>query len=830
MRPSRLLSLAATFFVASSLTAATFTVTNTLDSGAGSLRDAIAAANAVPGADTIAFAIPGAGVRTIAPLTMLPDITGPVTLDGWSQPDFAGTPIIEISGAAIATPFTNGIHLAPGSAGSVLRGLIVNRFTSIAVYAESAGHQFFGSWIGLAADGTTPSPLLTSGTGIMLNGDDMVVGGTGPNERNVIGGNRTIQLSMSGHRNIVRGNYIGTDPTGLLDRSTSAGIGMFFANDSTIGGSGPGEGNLVSANRIGLFITGKQFRKSAHREHLRGRFGRHDGSPQQRRQRRRFRIGGSTNSIVANVIANGSAPDGQGVWVQSSTRVLISRNSFRDNFGLAIDLDAAGVTANDAGDADTGANDLQNFPVLTSAIASGGNVTIAGTLNSIAGSAYTVELYASAACDPSGYGEGETYLGSVPFTTDASGTGAFTVSLPGPATGFVTATARDASNNTSEFSACVVIASGPLSGTVHLTSSTYSVAEGDGSGSFAISRTGTGGPASVQYTLTDDTATNGADYTKTPAPGTVIWAAGETSTKTVSFAVTDDAIAESTETFTVALSAPVNVTLRAPASATYSIIDNDFAPGGKFGFTASTASVNEHSGVVTLDVTRTGGSAGEVHVSWSTANGSATAGSDYTAATQTLVWETGDTAPRQVVVQITDDPSIEGAETFTVKLTDPVGGTIGVPDTVTVTIVDDDHAGTLALGSATYDTSEAAGSVTITVNRTGGSVGPATVDYATFPGTATAADFTAVSGTLSWAAGESASKSFVVAIANDGTPEPAESFSVQLANPTGAALGAPSIATVTITASNASVPATSPLTLLLLGAALAGAALLALRD
>src|SRR5947209_1999009 len=99
----------ALILAAASVTAATFTVTNTNDSGAGSLRQAILDANANPGLDTIAFNIPGAGVQTISPASVLPTITDSVIIDGYSQPGssantdpngFNGTLLIELSGAA----------------------------------------------------------------------------------------------------------------------------------------------------------------------------------------------------------------------------------------------------------------------------------------------------------------------------------------------------------------------------------------------------------------------------------------------------------------------------------------------------------------------------------------------------------------------------------------------------------------------------------------------------------------------------------------------------------------------------------------------------------
>src|SRR5438132_13693046 len=97
------LAFAAAALSASAGAAQTFTVTNTNDSSAGSLRQAILDANANPGTDTIAFNIPGSGVKTINPTSSLPLITDPLIIDGTTQPGFAGSPIIELNGASAGT-------------------------------------------------------------------------------------------------------------------------------------------------------------------------------------------------------------------------------------------------------------------------------------------------------------------------------------------------------------------------------------------------------------------------------------------------------------------------------------------------------------------------------------------------------------------------------------------------------------------------------------------------------------------------------------------------------------------------------------------------------
>ena len=180
----------------SQIDAASFTVTNTNDSGIGSLRQAILDANGNVGFDTIDFNIPGVGPHTIQPLSALPTITDPVAIDGATQPGFAGTPVIELDGS-FAGIGANGLHITAGN--SRVRGLVINRF-----------------------DG--------SGIPIQTNGG-----------------------------NVIKGNYIGTDVTGTLDLGNSAfGISVADgASANTIVGATAGGRNIISGNGDnGVLITG----------------------------------------------------------------------------------------------------------------------------------------------------------------------------------------------------------------------------------------------------------------------------------------------------------------------------------------------------------------------------------------------------------------------------------------------------------------------------------------------------------------------------------------------------------------------------------------------
>jgi hypothetical protein len=152
-----------------------------------------------------------------------------------------------------------------------------------------------------------------------------------------------------------------------------------------------------------------------------------------------------------------------GVFVADlESGVTITRNSIHECGGLGIDLAPAGPTPNDPGDGDTGGNRLQNFPVLLSATTTGSAVMIRGTLDSSPSAQFTVEFFASPACDPSGFGEGAAFIGSTPVTTDGAGHAAFALTLPAAVAAGARATAtatRLSTGDTSEFSACVAVTS-----------------------------------------------------------------------------------------------------------------------------------------------------------------------------------------------------------------------------------------------------------------------------------------------------------------------------------------------------------------------------------
>ncbi|MDQ3117178.1 MAG: hypothetical protein M3Q86_11345 [Verrucomicrobiota bacterium] len=214
----------------------TFVVNNPVDPGNGicdavgcTLREAIDAANANPGADIINFSIFGAGVKTITPTSALPTITEAVTIDGYTQPGAAENTLATGNDAVLLVEL-NGTLAGFGSSGlgidssdSRIRGLVINRFLTAGITLSGAGADdniIEGNFIGTNAGGTTD--LGNAESGIAVNGaSNNLIGGSQPSARNLIAGNGTAGVlifstvvGVTASANIVEGNYIGTDATG----------------------------------------------------------------------------------------------------------------------------------------------------------------------------------------------------------------------------------------------------------------------------------------------------------------------------------------------------------------------------------------------------------------------------------------------------------------------------------------------------------------------------------------------------------------------------------------------------------------------------------------
>ena len=553
--------------------AATFTVTNTNDSNAGSLRQAILDANLSPGADLISFSIAGSGTQTISPLSALPGISGSVTIDGTTQQPGSATPPIELAGNS-AGPGVSGLSISAGN--SIVRGMVINRFDFIGMALSGSGSIVDGNFIGTNASGTSgqgntdTGVLITSGSGHQIggtvaaarnvisgnfnhgiqilmgpamnhlvqgnfigidatgtsglgNGADGVemlsgtaniinctVGGTTSGAGNVISANTGtgVQFITVGTTNLVQGNLIGTDASGSIDRGNgSAGVAITQANDCTIGGTVAGAGNVISGNgfdgvRINLMAsTGNRVQGN--------RIGtRADGTMPLPNSSQGVRVlNGAENNTIGGAAGAGNIIAfnlGAGVLVESGNGNDIQSNSIFSNGGLGIDLAPGGVTPNDVGDGDAGANNLQNFPVLTSSNGvAGGGVNVKGTLNSSANTTFTLDFFSNPSCDASGNGEGRTFLGSASVMTSGTGNVTFDVNIAASASvgQSITATATNPQGDTSEFSNCVTYGAADLGITKSASSGTIVVGSNV---TYTITVVNNGPDSASSITVTDN--------------------------------------------------------------------------------------------------------------------------------------------------------------------------------------------------------------------------------------------------------------------------------------------------------------------------------------
>jgi CSLREA domain-containing protein len=586
----------------------TFIVNNTADPGDGTcnlagctLREAITAANANPGADTITFNIIGSGVKTISLTSALPNITDTVTIDGYTQPGASANTLavgdnavllIELSGALILNP-----ALLIASADNTIRGLVINRCNDYGILMDgaaatgnliegnfigtdaagqgdlgngasgiwirlgssenliggvlpasrnlisgngaagillfgfpgtaSSGNVIQGNYIGTDRSGVVALPNDQDGISISTNSPGTLVGGSFPGAGNLISGNNdhgiliasgatgntvqgnfigidatgTLDLENGGQGveidnsltntiggttaaarnvisanstgvlisngstdNVVQGNYIGTDVSGMVDAAEDDldGVTVDDSPDNLIGGSVPGAGNLISGNLNNIRVQGEASTGNL----IQGNFVGTDATgaagidffgPG-------ILLAGGSGTIVGGPVGSGNIiafnGGGGGVAVISgSTGNSIFGNSIFANEGIGINLvggtedPATGVTANDFPDSDLGANNLQNYPVISEIATSGSDRSAEGSLTSNPNTDYVLNFYSNAEVDASGYGEGETWLGTLDVHTNAQNTVDFSFSLPPGALGrFITTTATDPAGNTSEFS------------------------------------------------------------------------------------------------------------------------------------------------------------------------------------------------------------------------------------------------------------------------------------------------------------------------------------------------------------------------------------------
>lgn len=515
------------------ITRPTLIVSNSDDSGQGSLRQAITDANNVVGLDEIIFQFSSSKPITIAPLANLTPISDAVRIDGSNSPG-----PIELSGESIPNGSSIGLHFVAGG-GSVIKNITINRFGTQIRFEGSGGNRIERCKLGTDIFGNTRLGSSTD-TAIQVLSDNNLIGGNGQAEtRNIIVGGLIGVDIQSGNENRVHGNYIGTNFSGAftLAAGALAGVRVLNGSNNSIGGAFQNEGNLISGHANGVILQSPSGSlvlgnligtgadgitalpnetgiKVLSKNNTIGGPGGGNLVSGNIKNGILLSEGADSNTVALNAIGvsdSGNAlGNGAGITVNSRNN-LISDNEIAfnvgkgiavvqastnttpignsilshlnsgptrriySNGGLGISLTSGtGPLPNDPGDADSRVNNQQNYPELFVAIAGGGNTNIQGILNSTPSSSFTLHFYSSQACHSSNSGEGETFIGTANVATDASGIAGFNVNLPlnVPIGHLISATATDSQSNTSEFSKCKSVSPSPVSISGSITGST----------------------------------------------------------------------------------------------------------------------------------------------------------------------------------------------------------------------------------------------------------------------------------------------------------------------------------------------------------------------
>ena len=405
-------------------------------------------------------------------------------------------------------------------AGNLISG---NDRYGIYFYGSNAnGNIVQGNFIGTNASGTQDLGNTLSGIAVGYGYNNMI-GGTVTGARNLISGNDETGVTISelgASGNIIQGNYIGTDVTGTVPLgNTLDGVHVQNSSINTlVGGTASGAGNLIADNgwNGGVRITGASSGNTVQGNTI-GTDA--SGTLDLGNSPDGVSVNGSNNLIggieagAANRIAYNTD---NGIYVQSGTSNALESNLIWANGVLGIDLEPLGPTPNDLGDSDTGPNNLQNWPVITS-FNVGANTTVNGTLNSTADTTFRLEFFAdTVTCSASTYPQGKRFLGSTNLSTDSAGNATFAITLP-VATSVdesITVTATDPSGNTSEFSIC------PAENPVTPTPTETTTATETPTATFTPTDTATSTPtetSTATFTPTN-TPTNTATFTPTNTP------------------------------------------------------------------------------------------------------------------------------------------------------------------------------------------------------------------------------------------------------------------------------------------------------------------------
>ncbi len=843
-----------------------FVVTNANNHGAGSLREAITNANATLGPDTITFDIPGPGVKTINPLTALPEITDQVVIDATTQPGYAGTPLIEIDGSMANA--SDGLMIKAG--GTTVRGLSIGRFGSNAINLNGCdGNVIQGNYLGVAANGTTARQ---NNWGIQLtNSSNNLIGGTTAAARNVISGNGNSAIAInSGNANVIQGNFIGTTAAGTDVLTTPSGsfggirIPEPTSIDNLIGGSAPGAGNVISGissgfgittngtgtviqgNRIGtdvngvnkipnsggVLATGLNILVGGTTAEARNIISGNGDGVTIRGAGSRLQgnyIGTDITGTVAlgNTGSGGGVVAGDGALIGGTTsemRNIIAGNNFNNvsigSFGAAAPVTVQG---NYIGTDVTGTRALGATNVGIQ-IGSNNNLVggvVPGARNVISGNITGVQLSFSNVVGNVIQGNfiGLNAAGTAPLGNTGQG-----IFITGAANTTIGGTQPEAGNKIA-FNGGAGIAS---------------IVSGQGNairGNSIFSNTGLGidlggngvtpndngdsdsGPNNLQNfpvitgVLSSSNSTTIQGSLKS-LPSTTFQidfysnaavdpsGNGEGAVFFGSASVNTNANGDATINATIPAGLPAGRVITATATdpngntSEFSAADAS-GTAGSVQFTASSMAAIEDVGTLSVTVVRIGGSTGSLSVDYSTANGTAIAGQDYTSTSGTLTFGGGETV-KTIQIPITNDSTTETDETFTVLLrNDSNLEAVGAPSTLVVTLQDRNTTPVIFINSVavqegnTGSTTEASFIINLSA-ATGRAV---SVDFATTnlgaiggnkcgtPGI----DYESASGTLTFNPTVTAF-AIPIKVCGDNNAEANENFRIAFSNPIGAAI------------------------------------------
>lgn len=577
--------------------AATFTVTNLNDSGAGSLRQAIADANSAATDDVVDFQ---AGLTGTITLT-----TGEIAITDDVDIDGPGAATITVSGNNASRVFylynppelinvrIAGLTITQGS--DSYGGGIMNVDENLTIEdAVITGNHANGDGGGLWSDGFSHTLTIRNST---LSGNTS--GGDGG----------AIYVEDTGNTLTIEGSRI----TGNTAGDQGGGIYLYDPDHNIDILSTTISGNTAAVTGGGIYLYNGYYTMSAN---------------------------------FVTIANNSAASEGGGIFMMSAP-VDITNSIVGDNTAPA----NADLSTGPEGEFDV-AYSLVEAPGTATITDNGGNINVDPQLDPLANYGGPTETHRPGVNSPVINAADPTFV--PPPGTDQRG--------------FARVVAGRADMGSVEING----------GTIQINPTAYNVNETDGSVNVTVTRDTGQDPASVSFGTGDVSATAGSDYTTTNV--TVNFAAGDLS-EDVTIPILNDAVAETPETFTGTITTPsAGAVLGANTAGTVTINDS---PSGTLQFSVASASTPEEAGTVTLTVTRVGGTEGALSANYATANGTAMAGSDYTAAAGVVNFADGDSTPKNIVITILDEGEVEPNETFTVTLSGPA---VGSPATEQITI------------------------------------------------------------------------------------------------------------------------------------------------